>query len=52
MRVLSIDFDIIMAPSIELYNNLINRNTIDEVANNIELLKLANADYLHYLRIT
>ena len=48
MNVVSIDFDIIMAPSIEFYNNLTNnRYLFDD-----PLLKVCNADLDHYRKLT
>ena len=48
MNVLSIDFDIIMAPSIEFYNNLVS---YEDLFDN-ELMRICNADLIHYSRLT
>lgn len=48
MNIVSIDFDIIMAPSIEFYNN----NVRDRTLFDNPLLKVCNADLEHYRRLT
>lgn len=48
MNVVSIDFDIIMAPSIEFYNNLVNSPKLFDNP----LLQVCNADLIHYKRLT
>ena len=48
MNVVSIDFDIIMAPSIEFYNNMTgNPKLFDNY-----LTKVFTADLIHYQRLT
>lgn len=48
MNIVSIDFDIIMAPSIEFYNNFVSdKNLFDN-----PLLKVCNADLQNYRRLT
>ena len=49
MNIVSIDFDIIMAPSIEFYNNILHKNKkiFDE-----PLMQVCNADLIHYTRLT
>lgn len=48
MNIVSIDFDIIMAPSIEFYNNLVS---YEDLFDN-ELMRICNADLIHYSRLT
>ena len=48
MNIVSIDFDIIMAPSIEFYNNF----THDRYLFDNPLLKVCNADLEHYRKLT
>ena len=48
MRVLSIDFDIIMAPSIEFYNNMTGNHNLF----NNDLVKVFTADLINYQRLT
>ena len=48
MNVVSIDFDIIMAPSIEFYNHQVNFPDLFEHP----LMKLCPADLMHYNRLT
>lgn len=49
MNIVSIDFDIIMAPSIEFYNNLVSlKPSIFEDP----LMQVCRADYIHYHRLT
>lgn len=48
MTVVTIDFDIIMAPSIEFYNNLTgNKKLFDD-----PLTRVFPADFIHYQRLT
>lgn len=51
---LTIDFDVIMYPSIDLYNNFVFgiEDNIENVENDIPLLKYANADLNLYLKLT
>lgn len=53
-NIVTIDFDIIMAPSIELYNNFINESfSVEDIAINInDLIKYSNADLNKYSYIT
>ena len=46
--VLSIDFDIIMAPTIELYNNLVPKQRWESMENENPLCALAYPDLTHY----
>lgn len=48
MTIVSIDFDIIMGPSIEFYNHFIN----DEHLFEHPLMQICNADLIHYNRLT
>ena len=48
MNIVSIDFDIIMAPSIEFYNNMVRTRSLF----NDPLLQVCNADLEHYRRLT
>ena len=54
MKILTIDFDIIMAPSIEIYNSLAGGNSpIGEVLEqDIPLLRYADADLTAYQTLT
>lgn len=51
MKIITIDFDIIMAPSIDLYNN-ISGSPWEERFKRHPLLKLADADYAIYHKLT
>lgn len=56
MNVVSIDFDIIMAPDINLYNNLVSPSVdgvrdISKLAEDYPMLKGCRADLGHYQRI-
>lgn len=51
MKILSIDFDIIMAPSIQLYNDMVPMLSWDELLKNPQLI-LSQADLIHYKRLT
>lgn len=51
MKVITIDFDIIMAPSIDLYNNISN-SPWEERYERHPLLKLADANFITYHRLT
>lgn len=58
MNVLSIDFDIIMAPDIALYNHLVNgvvqgddSRTIERLSENFPMLNHCRADLGHYSKI-
>lgn len=51
MKIITIDFDIIMAPSIDLYNNISN-SPWEERYERHPLLKLADADFITYHRLT
>lgn len=48
MNIVSIDFDIIMAPSIEFYNNMVGSPNLF----NDDLVKVFTADLVHYQRLT
>ena len=50
MKVLSIDFDIVMAPDINLYNNFVPRivSSIDEIVEHHPYLGGLRADLDHY----
>ena len=50
-NILSIDFDIIMAPTIWLYNGLVPRTSWDELLETPQI-QLATADLIHYKRLT
>lgn len=52
LNIVSIDFDIIMAPSIQLYNNMVGDNKWEEEFSNIPQLALSQADLKHYQTIT
>ena len=52
MKILTIDFDIIMAPSIGIYNDLVPKYTIEELVEKNKYIALATIDYLHYKRLT
>lgn len=51
-NILTIDFDIIMAPSIDLYNDGLNGKVWDKIEQNNLIAHLLNADNLHYQRLT
>lgn len=51
-NILSIDFDIIMAPSIELYNNKVPQSDWGESLLQDPYFQLATADLIHYHRLT
>lgn len=46
-NILTIDFDIIMAPCIDLYNNLVPFTPWDKLLKN-PYIELATADLIHY----
>ena len=50
-NILSIDFDIIMAPTIWLYNNIVPQQKWNDL-NSSPYMQLATADLLHYHRLT
>lgn len=50
-NILTIDFDIIMAPCIDLYNNLVPFTPWDKLLKN-PYIELATADLIHYQRLT
>lgn len=50
-KIVTIDFDIVMAPSIDLYNNF-SHSSWEERYERHPLLKLADADYIMYHKIT
>lgn len=52
--IVTIDFDVIMWPSIELYNNFISgeKDKINELERDIPLLHYANADLYLYYKLT
>lgn len=50
-KILSIDFDIIMAPCIEIYNNMASSFNWKELEQ-IPQLKVLTADLIHYNRLT
>ena len=49
--ILTIDFDIIMAPTINTYNDIVPRTHWD-ILQNDPLLRLSFADLIHYYRLT
>ena len=51
-NIVSIDFDIIMAPSIELYNNIVGPNRWEEDFIYNPQLALSQADLIHYKNLT
>lgn len=51
MKILSIDFDIIMAPSIELYNERVPGMNWEELTTAFPLLAFCQADLTHYRRL-
>ena len=51
MNVLTIDFDIIMAPSINLYNNMVPKEDWDDLERNPQI-NLSFADYQIYQKLT
>lgn len=51
MKVLSVDFDIIMAPDINLYNPIVPRKNIEEVIKEHPLLTGLRADLTHYKKL-
>ena len=51
MKVLSIDFDIIMAPDINLYNALVPRTNIEKLIENHPQLVGLRADLNHYQKL-
>ncbi|MGF6375099.1 hypothetical protein M2140_000133 [Clostridiales Family XIII bacterium PM5-7] len=50
-KILTIDFDVVMAPSIDTYNNLIPGAKWEEL-NKMPMMKNLQADYIHYQRLT
>ena len=55
MNILTIDFDIIMAPSIQLYNDIIKGNnewTIENMTEIYPLLNYVEADFEIYQKLT
>lgn len=52
MNVLSIDFDIIMAPDIELYNHFVDdQNTVQSLTEGYPILNYSRADLNHYVKL-
>lgn len=51
MNILSIDFDIIMAPDIQLYNAYVGRTNINQLSNTHPILSMARADLGIYQRL-
>lgn len=50
--ILTIDFDIIMAPSIMIYNDLVPKNNIDNLKQKSALYDCCKIDAIHYVRLT
>ena len=50
--IFTIDFDIIMAPSIMLYNEYIPRQSLNELKDKCGLYNWCKADMVHYARLT
>ena len=50
-NIVTIDFDIIMAPSIEIYNNEVPKRSWDDLLK-FDQLRLLNADLNHYKKLT
>lgn len=51
-NIITIDFDIIMAPSIELYNNMVPNLNWEELQKSFPQMQLLNADLVHYARLS
>lgn len=51
-NIVTIDFDIIMAPCIQLYNNMVPNFSWDDLKNSFPQMQLLNADLIHYQRLT
>lgn len=51
-NIVTIDFDIIMAPCIGLYNNLVPSYNWDELKTSFPQMQLLNSDLIHYSRLT
>ena len=51
-NILTIDFDIIMGPSIDLYNDKIPMFNWNELFENNNLFKFLQFDAIHYKRLT
>ena len=49
-KILSIDFDIIMSPCIQLYNNY-STDDWEALCSHFEILKFAKPDYIHFKRL-
>ena len=51
-RILTIDFDTIMAPSVEIYNHLVGPTNVDRLINDIPYLQYVPADLQIYNNLT
>ena len=51
-NIVTIDFDVIMAPSIDLYNHFVPLERTWDELNHIPQLRLSDGDYRHYQRLT
>lgn len=51
-NIVTIDFDIVMAPCIGLYNNMVPNLSWKELKNLFPQMQLLNADLIHYRRLT
>ena len=51
-NIITIDFDIIMAPCIGLYNNMVPEWSWEQLKRDFHQLKLLNADLVHYQRLS
>lgn len=51
MKILSVDFDIIMAPDINLYNQFVPRNNLEEIIKSHPQLVGLRADLKHYQKL-
>ncbi len=52
MTILTIDFDIIMAPSIMIYNDLVPLKSLENLKNDCSLFGQCKIDAVHYVRLT
>lgn len=51
-NIITIDFDIIMAPCIQLYNNMVPNLNWEQLKKTFPQMQLLNADLIHYQRLT
>lgn len=51
-NIITIDFDIIMAPCIQLYNNMVPNFNWEQLRKTFPQMQLLNADLIHYQRLT